>query len=180
MPYHKVIKSHSAPDLQWKGWKDFGIPVQEEGASGTAYGLIWVPASLDPKLQTRSYSRTAHYEPFTKRLNYHLLTGYHANNIIFSSDLNAEGIQIQPRYGNGSLLQISTVLARKEVILAAGSIVTPLILQRSGVGPTKLLQKASIDVKVDLPGIGQNLQDHSVSAIGYNCWYRFSCTRYAS
>ncbi len=120
-------------------------------------------------MQTRSYARTAHYEPFTKQANYHLLTGYHANNIIFSSDINAEGIQIQPRYGNGSILQVTSVLARKEVILAAGSIGTPLLLQRSGVGPMKLLQRVGIDVKVDLPEVGQNLQDHSVIVIGYNC-----------
>ena len=89
---------------------------------------------MDPKLQTRSYSRTAHYEPVVKRSNYHLLTGYHANTIMFSTNLTAEGIQIQPRFFNGSVAQVSTVLARNEVILAAGSIGTPLILQRRVLG----------------------------------------------
>ena len=124
---------------------------------------------MDPKLQTRSYSRTAHYEPVVKRSNYHLLTGYHANTIMFSTNLTAEGIQIQPRFFNGSVAQVSTVLARNEVILAAGSIGTPLILQRSGIGPAKVLKQAGINVKLDLPGVGQNLQDHSCLVVGYNC-----------
>jgi choline dehydrogenase-like flavoprotein len=47
-----------------------------------------------------------------------------------------------------------------ELILAAGAIHTPQILQLSGVGPASVLKAAGIDVKVDLPGIGSNFQDH--------------------
>ncbi len=53
-----------------------------------------------------------------------------------------------------------TVVAQAEVILSAGSIGSPAILQRSGIGPAALLQKHGVEVIVNSPGVGQNLQDH--------------------
>lgn len=53
-----------------------------------------------------------------------------------------------------------TVRARAEVVLAAGAIGSPQILQLSGIGPKALLQRAGVPVRVDLPGVGRNLQDH--------------------
>jgi len=53
-----------------------------------------------------------------------------------------------------------TVRARREVIVCAGAIGTPQILQLSGIGPAALLQRHGIDVRVDLPAVGANLQDH--------------------
>ncbi|MGN6234397.1 MAG: GMC family oxidoreductase [Trinickia sp.] len=54
----------------------------------------------------------------------------------------------------------TTVRARAEVVLAAGAIGSPQILQLSGIGPKALLQRAGVPVRVDLPGVGRNLQDH--------------------
>ncbi|WP_221793082.1 GMC family oxidoreductase [Oceanobacter mangrovi] len=53
-----------------------------------------------------------------------------------------------------------TLLARKEVILCAGSLGSPHILMKSGIGPADQLMAAGIDIKANLPGVGQNLQDH--------------------
>lgn len=54
----------------------------------------------------------------------------------------------------------TTALGMNEVILSAGSIGTPQILQLSGIGPAELLQEHGIDVVLNLPGVGANLQDH--------------------
>ncbi len=59
--------------------------------------------------------------------------------------------------------------ARKEVLLCAGAIASPQILQRSGVGPAELLNKLDIPVVHDLPGVGQNLQDHLEMYLQYAC-----------
>ncbi|WP_109513259.1 MULTISPECIES: choline dehydrogenase [Pseudomonas] len=59
--------------------------------------------------------------------------------------------------------------ARKEVLLCAGAIASPQILQRSGVGPAELLNKHHVPVVHDLPGVGENLQDHLEMYIQYAC-----------
>lgn len=59
--------------------------------------------------------------------------------------------------------------ARKEVLLCSGAIASPQILQRSGVGPAKLLESLDIPVVHDLPGVGENLQDHLELYLQYAC-----------
>lgn len=56
--------------------------------------------------------------------------------------------------------QLRQATAKAEVILSAGAIGSPQILQCSGIGPTDLLQRAGVQVVLDLPGVGENLQDH--------------------
>jgi choline dehydrogenase-like flavoprotein len=64
---------------------------------------------------------------------------------------------------------VKIVQAKKEIIMAAGSLHTPQILQRSGIGPSSLLNEICIKVLVDLPGVGGNLQDHPVARVTFNC-----------
>lgn len=61
------------------------------------------------------------------------------------------------------------VTCSKEVILAAGALVSPALLQVSGVGPAKWLQSINGTVQIDLPGVGQNFQDHPMVSGFYNC-----------
>ena len=56
--------------------------------------------------------------------------------------------------------ELVSATASKEVILCAGSIGSPQLLQLSGIGPASVLQAQGIPVQVDLPGVGSNLQDH--------------------
>ncbi|WP_323159401.1 GMC family oxidoreductase N-terminal domain-containing protein, partial [Pseudomonas marginalis] len=59
--------------------------------------------------------------------------------------------------------------ARKEVLLCAGAIASPQILQRSGIGPQQVLQQFNIPEVQVLPGVGQNLQDHLEMYLQYEC-----------
>jgi choline dehydrogenase len=59
--------------------------------------------------------------------------------------------------------------AHREVLVSAGPIAAPHLLQRSGIGPGAVLQKAGVTVLHDLPGVGENLQDHSEVYIQYAC-----------
>jgi choline dehydrogenase-like flavoprotein len=70
---------------------------------------------------------------------------------------------------NGS--NVTVIKADKEIVLAAGGLHSPQILQRSGIGPAPLLHQANISVIVDLPGVGSNLQDHPATNNSYNCKY---------
>lgn len=62
-----------------------------------------------------------------------------------------------------------TVKASKEVILAAGAVHSPQILQLSGIGDRKLLESLEIEIIVDLPGVGRNFQDHPTLYAAWNC-----------
>ncbi|HYD56333.1 MAG TPA: GMC family oxidoreductase N-terminal domain-containing protein, partial [Burkholderiales bacterium] len=59
--------------------------------------------------------------------------------------------------------------ANREIILAAGALQSPQLLQLSGIGPGALLQRHGIPVVADLPGVGENLQDHLALRIIYRC-----------
>ncbi|XTI92290.1 GMC oxidoreductase [Cenococcum geophilum] len=134
LPYFKKVSVTSTPPLA-------SLFREKEGANGKAFGVFWVPSPLDLMTETRSYARTAHYYRAKSRSNnYHLFTGYTVIHITFTGGLTAN----------------------KEVILAAGVIGAPQILQRSGIGPKALLEKAGIKVKQGLPGVGRNFQDHPI------------------
>ena len=68
----------------------------------------------------------------------------------------ATGVVLRPK-GHG---QAITVLATREVLLCAGAVATPALLQRSGIGPAERLQRLGVPVHLDAPGVGANLQDH--------------------
>ncbi|KAI2870225.1 CAZyme family AA3 [Aspergillus niger] len=107
----------------------------------------------------RSNSTSAYYKPFELRQNLHVLTNSLVEKILFDESKPPRAIGVQYSHDGVS----KTFQARKEVILAAGAFQSPKILQLSGVGGAELLEKHGIDIIVDLPGVGQNLQDHMVS-----------------
>lgn len=79
---------------------------------------------------------------------------------------NAQKILIEGRSAHGVVYLrhgiTQTVLAKREVVVSCGTIVSPLILLRSGIGPAALLDQAGIPRVVDLPGVGNYLVDHPV------------------
>ncbi|KAK4658271.1 hypothetical protein QC762_100470 [Podospora pseudocomata] len=140
-----------------------GMKVSPDAGSGQL-GLQYYQTSTNPYTGERSYSRTGHWDRLN-RANYDLLTATRVNKIVFDHH-RAAGVQIYPR---GESSKKTTIRARKEVILAAGAIHTPQILQLSGIGPADLLKRAGIPVEVDLPGVGYNFQDHTfIPAVSFS------------
>src|SRR5690606_1847574 len=86
--------------------------------------------------------------------NLHVMTGARVSRIVFQNR-RAEGVAFRLEGGGEQVAR-----ARAEVILAAGAIGSPQLLQVSGIGPAALLQARGIPVLHDLPGVGENLQDH--------------------
>jgi choline dehydrogenase-like flavoprotein len=144
----------------WAAYKGDGVPLPKEHASGNAVGAFWIPTSLLPKTQTRSHAKNAYYDPVKSRSNLVLATGKTVNEILFShsysSGYTASGVQYKSRI-DGS---VKKVHAKREVIMAAGSIFTPQLLQLSGIGPRRVLNAAGVAVKKDMPAVGANMQDH--------------------
>ena len=101
----------------------------------------------------RMSAARAYLHPALKRDNCEIITEAHVTRILFDGT-TANGISFK------HLGQQRQVKARREVIISAGSINSPQILQLSGIGEISLLKQFDIDPRVDLPGVGQNLQDH--------------------
>ncbi|PVF95344.1 alcohol oxidase [Serendipita vermifera] len=146
---------YPAVKLFLKAIQQFGSHVPNDYASGDALGGYWAPNTLDPVTRTRSYARTAYYDPAKSRSNLHLLPGNTVTQIIFDGKV-ATGVKFAKARGQ----TVKSVSACKEVILAAGAPHTPQILQLSGVGPKNLLNSFGIPVVSDLPGVGANFHDH--------------------
>ncbi|KAK0109901.1 hypothetical protein ONS95_002572 [Cadophora gregata] len=154
--------------IMYEAWKAFpGITYPRDGSEGKA-GIVWIPSSKDPITETRSYARTAHWDPVQNRTNYAILTGHKVAKINFRQtrlEIMATSVKIVSRTNSSST---RIVKASKEIILAAGAIHTPQILQLSGIGPRDVLKAANISLLMDLPGVGSNFQDHSWFTVGYN------------
>ncbi|KAF1365595.1 choline dehydrogenase [Lizonia empirigonia] len=156
-PIQASFPNFEFPDVKvmWDAFRAENYPTPKEHASGDAVGATWIPTALDPKTQTRSDARRTYYDSVRNRTNLELLTGVEANRVLFEN-LTAKGVQ----FTNLASKTVSKVYARREVILAAGSVFTPKILQLSGIGPAEVLEAAGVKVKKDLAAVGANLQDH--------------------
>ena len=98
----------------------------------------------------------AFLRPILKRSNLKVITHARVTRLLFEQK-KVTGLEfVQGQYGQ----QRSQASCRREVVLAAGAIGSVQILQSSGIGPASLLQKHQIPVVHDLPGVGENLQDH--------------------
>ncbi|KAH8148810.1 uncharacterized protein LAJ45_07153 [Morchella importuna] len=146
---------YPAMKFVFKAWKQLGIPYSRDGTNGNALGAFYFSNSVDPVTRTRSYARTAHYEPVKGRPNLHLLTGQTVTKLVIEGK-KASAV----KFASSPTASTTTISAKKEIILAAGSGHTPQILQLSGIGPKTLLKSLGIPVVVDLPGVGANFQDH--------------------
>ena len=105
-----------------------------------------------------------------------------ATRVLFDEENRAIGVEFQSGnrlYGahpraSGTPGQLRQVFAAREVILAGGAFNTPQLLMLSGIGPRADLEKYRIPVRVDLPGVGQNLQDRYevavVNTMTFSAW----------
>ena len=95
----------------------------------------------------------AFLRPVLKRENLTVLTDVQVDKVLLD---NGRATQLKARWQGAD----HAFTARREIILCAGSIGSPGILQRSGIGPRPLLERLGITVQHELPGVGGNLQDH--------------------
>jgi alcohol oxidase len=118
---------------------------------------------LHPKLQSGKYP------------NLHVLVEKQVVRVLFDDNKRATGVEYQtnpkfmanPEYLATGYASPRTVRASKMVIVSAGANATPLILERSGVGDPKVLDRAGIPVIEDLPGVGADYQDHHLTLWSY-------------
>ena len=151
-----------------KAWVEtfdkLGYKMTDDPIKGKGLGAFIHPASIDPADKSRSYATTAYYNAdVAKRANLQVLTEAHVDKILLepgtgNDDVTATGVKITTKDG-----QEHIVLAQKEVIVSAGTLHSPKILELSGIGGKDLLESHGLPVVVDNPNVGENLQDHILS-----------------
>src|ERR1700747_1694966 len=118
------------------------------------------PLQVTIRNMRRCSAAVAYLRPAMRRPNLRVETRALARRILFEGK-RAVGLE----YSQDGIVRKARV--RREVLLAGGSINSPQLLQLSGVGPGQLLQEHGIVVVHDLPGVGENLQDHINSRVVY-------------
>lgn len=174
LPYFKKSEAFSGPESSYHGtsgelgvselrndhpycghWLDaaqqLGLPANADFNGATDYGVGRFQLTVAGGW--RSSASVAFLRPALHRANLSVVTGAHVSRVRFDGT-RAVGVE-WVRDG-----QVESASAGAEVILCAGAIQSPQLLQLSGIGPSQVLKRAGIPVVVDAPEVGSNLQDH--------------------
>jgi choline dehydrogenase len=135
-----------------------GIPRYDDLNGKDQEGATWY--QVTQKNGARCSAAVAYLHPAMKRPNLRVETNALASRVIFEGK-RAVGVA----FVQNGVKRVAK--ARAEVILAGGAINSPQLLQLSGVGAGELLRQHGIAVVADLPGVGENLQDHYISGVRY-------------
>ncbi|WP_454827354.1 GMC family oxidoreductase [Pseudomonas veronii] len=143
-----------------RGANQIGVPRNNDfnGAQQEGVGYF----QLTTRNGWRCSAAKAYLQPIRDRKNLTVETEAQASKVLMSGR-RAVGIAYE-RAG-----QAVTAKARKEVLLCAGALQSPQLLQLSGIGPREVLEAHDIDVVHELPGVGRNLQDHLQIRIMFKC-----------
>ncbi|KAF2011512.1 GMC oxidoreductase [Aaosphaeria arxii CBS 175.79] len=162
------VSDFQYPDIKdyFAAFKGAGAHRPLDGNNGEAYGASWFPNTMNPHTGERSHARNSYYDPVASRSNLNLLLETVANELVFDTGkkLTARGVKITNKVTGAT----KTVYAKKEVVLAAGSVNTVKLLQLSGIGPKSTLEAAGIKVKLAHDGVGANFQDHPYTFLGFS------------
>src|SRR6266699_1388143 len=150
-------------ELGWSHNADFN------GAEQEGVGVYQVTQ----KRGQRHSAADAYLKPAWRRRNLTVLPHAHATRLLFEQQ-RCVGVAYL-RDGQPQHVQV-----RREVLLCAGAINSPQLLLLSGIGPAAHLHQLGIPVALDLPGVGQNLQDHLAAGVIYACTQPVSLARVES
>ncbi|KAI0202704.1 glucose-methanol-choline oxidoreductase-like protein [Astrocystis sublimbata] len=151
-----------------KAWvntmRGLGHGISGDPFSGNVTGAFTNAASVDSTTRQRSDANTGYLKPVQDRKNLVVITGAHVQRVILNGsfpEVVATGVQY---LHNG---ETKTAHAKREVILSAGTIHSPKILELSGIGDPELLSSLGIPVIVANKYVGENLQDHPMTGLSF-------------
>ncbi len=150
-------------------WRDAaeecGIPKIAEFNRGDNSGNAYF--QMNQRAGRRWSATKAFLRPALGRSNLTVMTEAQVERVLIEVGDDGRRRAVGVELLDGRLAGRTTFKARREVVLAAGSIGSPQILQLSGVGPAELLRRCGITLVHDLPGVGENLHDHLQVRIVY-------------
>ncbi|KAK7727262.1 hypothetical protein SLS63_007313 [Diaporthe eres] len=148
-------------------WEDvfrsLGAHSDQDGVSGRAMGGMTITNAVDgrPLKGERSHSGNSYLKPALGRVNLTVETDAIVKRVDFQEFGSGDAKSLQAigvTYEKGGITV--SVKANKEVILCAGAFGSPQILELSGIGSEDILESAGVECLLDLPAVGENLQDH--------------------
>ncbi|KAJ6626639.1 GMC oxidoreductase-domain-containing protein [Mycena sp. CBHHK59/15] len=141
-----------------KAAEGLGFPASPDLANGDPHAVGVAPDSIDAANNTRCSAACAYYTPFADRPNLVVITNATVTRILWSnttaSKLKASGVEYIVNN------QTKAIELSKEVILSAGTIGSPKVLELSGVGNSTILRAAGVTPVMELPTVGENFADH--------------------
>jgi choline dehydrogenase len=137
-----------------------GLPVNSDFNGATQEGAGWFQTTT--RNGRRASTAVAYLRPARGRKNLHVETAALAQRILFDGR-RATGVE----YRQAGALRTARV--RREVLVSSGAYNSPQLLQLSGVGPAALLKSHGIDLVLDAPGVGNDLQDHMQVRLVMRC-----------
>jgi len=151
-----VPMKHPMLDLMTRAFEEAGAPLSNDLNGTTREGVARVRLNACKGL--RASSAVAYLHPAMRRANLRVITNAHASKLLFEGR-KAIGVE----YYQGNLRR--RIRARREVILSGGAVNSPQLLELSGIGGGGRLRALGIDMLVDSPHVGENLQDHYASMV---------------
>ncbi|RYP60898.1 hypothetical protein DL769_007929 [Monosporascus sp. CRB-8-3] len=143
--------------------KSLGVPQPVDQSCGNTLGAYPTTHSIHPTNQSRSFGRTAWYDPSIERQNLHVLLETQVTKLVTSQDgdnVTISGVE----FASSVDAKRRAVKISKEAILSAGALRSPHLLMLSGIGEKAQLDRHGIKTIVNIPGVGQNLQDHAIGS----------------
>ncbi|KAF8661637.1 hypothetical protein AX16_001279 [Volvariella volvacea WC 439] len=141
------------------------FPFNLDMNSGSVLGVGWTQSTTGGG--RRSSSSTAYIHPNINRPNLHVLVNARVTTLLRTGFKNGRPLFGAVEFKQDSSTRATTVNAKREIILSAGAIGSPQILQLSGIGDKDELTPLRIRTIVDLPGVGKNLSDHVLLSAPY-------------
>ncbi|KLO09498.1 alcohol oxidase [Schizopora paradoxa] len=139
-----------------------GFQISPDLADGNPHTVGIAPNSINTANNTRCDAVCAYVTPFTNRTNFDIITNATVSRIIWSNDTSKDdglvrAVQVEYILANETTARIPV---GREVIVSAGTVGTPKVLELSGIGNSTILRDAGVETLVDLPTVGENLADH--------------------
>jgi choline dehydrogenase len=151
LPVSRLRNDNAACRAWLAAAQQYGLPANDDFNGETTHGVGAYHLSIGSRL--RASAATAFLRPALKRPNLTLVTGALVSRVEIENG-RATGVTWTTQGRSHS------AKARREVILCAGALQSPQILQLSGIGPAAVLKEQGIRVLLDSPEVGENLQDH--------------------
>ncbi|KAL0062594.1 hypothetical protein AAF712_010528 [Marasmius tenuissimus] len=138
-----------------------GIPEARAPYHGETTGVHIGLSSIEPRTHTRSYAATAYFMPVSTRTNLNVLTTAYAHRLVTTGQGDGNIVATGVEFNYGDEKKVHVAHAKREVIISAGALKSPQILELSGIGREDVLSRIGVPVKISLSGVGENVQEHT-------------------